>query len=229
MARTRALLLDLGDTLFRLDPMPADIEARVARVLAHSGADGLDAAALVGAIQERLAANTTLQELDIEHIARDLLRKFDAAPSLAPHVARTFHLADLFRFDAAPSLAATLAGFRDRGVKLIAVSNTSTSSRLLRAYLDAIGVLRLFDATVFSLELGWKKPHPAIYHAALEAAGVAPDEAIFVGDRVREDVGGPLAEGIPAVLSHQYRQEPVDGVSPLAVIRSLDELGSLLR
>lgn len=229
MARTRALLLDLGDTLFRLDPMPGDVEARVARVLARCGSPDLDAAALVAAIRERLAANTTLHELDIERVARDLLGESDAAPSLAPHVARTFHLADLSRFDAAPSLAATLAGFRDRGVKLIAVSNTSTNSGLLRAYLDAIGTLRLFDATVFSLELGWKKPHPAIYRAALEAAGVAQDEAIFVGDRVREDVVGPLAEGIPAVLSHQYRQEPVGDASPLAVIHSLDELTSLLR
>ncbi len=39
-----------------------------------------------------------------------------------------------------------------------------------------------FDARVFSWEIGARKPEPAMYAHALEALGVAPNEALFIDD-----------------------------------------------
>jgi putative hydrolase of the HAD superfamily len=58
----------------------------------------------------------------------------------------------------------------------------------------------LFDAVVVSSETGWAKPSPRIYGAALAALGVAPREALMVGDRMLEDVEGAQAAGLAALL-----------------------------
>lgn len=39
-----------------------------------------------------------------------------------------------------------------------------------------------FDAVVHSCRVGLRKPHPAIYHHALDLVGVAPHEALFLDD-----------------------------------------------
>jgi HAD superfamily hydrolase (TIGR01509 family) len=41
--------------------------------------------------------------------------------------------------------------------------------------------------------VGYEKPDPRIFAAALAEAGVRPDEAVFVGDRLEVDVTGAKA------------------------------------
>jgi putative hydrolase of the HAD superfamily len=75
-----------------------------------------------------------------------------------------------------------------------------------------------------------RKPHPRIYQAALTRLGVPAAGAVFVGDRLKEDVRGPKEVGMRAVLTRQFRQEdPRDAaVPPDAVIASLGELPAVL-
>ena len=56
--------------------------------------------------------------------------------------------------------------------------------------LPARRVLDLIDGDVYSCEIAWTKPHPEAFHAAAEALGVSPAEAVYVGDRPFEDVQG---------------------------------------
>lgn len=55
------------------------------------------------------------------------------------------------------------------------------------------------DAVVTSAAVGWEKPHPRMFAAALAAAG-HPDEVWMVGDNAVADVAGAEAAGIPAIL-----------------------------
>ena len=75
-----------------------------------------------------------------------------------------------------------------------------------------------------------RKPHPRIYQAALTRLGVPAAGAVFVGDRLKEDVRGPKEVGMRAVLTRQFRQEdPRDAAMPPdAVIASLGELPAVL-
>jgi putative hydrolase of the HAD superfamily len=57
-----------------------------------------------------------------------------------------------------------------------------------------------FDAVVFSFQLGVRKPDARIYQRALEEIGVAPGEAIFVGDGGSDEHRGARALGITTVL-----------------------------
>ena len=95
-------------------------------------------------------------------------------------------------------LAGLLAGLRARH-RLAVVSNTH-SPTMVPALLDDLGISGLFDAVVLSVDVGWRKPHPAMYTAALGALGAAPAGAVFVGDSYAADYAGPVAAGIPAFL-----------------------------
>ena len=56
------------------------------------------------------------------------------------------------------------------------------------------------DVACGSLAHGRIKPHPSIFEAALEALGVAVDEAVMVGDSYRDDIEGARALGMRAIL-----------------------------
>jgi putative hydrolase of the HAD superfamily len=76
--------------------------------------------------------------------------------------------------------------------------------------------------------VGWRKPERRIYQQALEALQVSPERAIFVGDRVREDVRGPKALGMRAVLLREWRrEEDPEGAADYTLDR-LGQLGPLL-
>ncbi|RIK73330.1 MAG: hypothetical protein DCC68_25120 [Planctomycetota bacterium] len=62
-----------------------------------------------------------------------------------------------------------------------------------------------FEQIILSYEVGAMKPDPAIYRAAIKAAGVAPKEIFFIDDR-QENVDGAVAAGIDAVLFESVRQ-----------------------
>jgi putative hydrolase of the HAD superfamily len=91
----------------------------------------------------------------------------------------------------------TLAALKAHGLKTAIVSNYD--SRLHRV-VEELGLGPFLDAVVVSSEAGWAKPSPRIYHAALAELGLAPGEALMVGDRPVEDVAGAAAAGLQALL-----------------------------
>lgn len=84
---------------------------------------------------------------------------------------------------------------------------------------DGLGLGGYVDHVLTSARVGYRKPHPAIYRAALEAAGVPPEAALFVGDSVSHDVDGPRAAGMRAVLIDRGGRN-----GHREAIRTLDEL-----
>jgi putative hydrolase of the HAD superfamily len=85
------------------------------------------------------------------------------------------------------------------GHRLAVVSNTHSPAMVPELLIRA-GIADLFDAVVLSVDVGWRKPHPAVYATALEALGITAGEAIFVGDSYAADFAGPDAVGITAFL-----------------------------
>jgi HAD superfamily hydrolase (TIGR01458 family) len=76
------------------------------------------------------------------------------------------------------------------------------------------------------------KPSPTIFRLALEEMGVAPKDAVMIGDDLHNDVGGAQGAGIRGVLirTGKYRSgyEHSGEITADAVIDSLDDLSSLL-
>lgn len=83
-------------------------------------------------------------------------------------------------------------------------------------------------ARVFSSEdLACYKPNPGFYRAILQAVGAAPEEAIFVGDSLSDDVKGPQRVGIKACWVNR-KGAKVGDARPDWTITSLGELPALL-
>jgi putative hydrolase of the HAD superfamily len=95
-----------------------------------------------------------------------------------------------------PGLGGFLRDLRTRH-HLAIVSNTH-SPDLVPSLLARWDLAELFDAVVLSVDVGWCKPHPAMYDTALAALGGGP--AVFVGDSPVPDYAGPRDAGIPALL-----------------------------
>ena len=128
-----------------------------------------------------------------------------------------------------PHAEATFRELRDRGIRLVIVSNAAYPPDSMRSHLQNMDLLQFFDATIYSSEVGWRKPNRAIYDQALRHADATPHEVVFVGDRLREDIRGPRAAGIRAILTHEFRQEePAPGDGEVEVISSLRELLALV-
>src|SRR5207249_12334718 len=85
---------------------------------------------------------------------------------------------------------------RGRGLKLALVSNAFGPGPLLQRDLEQLGIAERINFAVFSSELGKRQPHPAIFERALDALGVSANEAIFVGDRLFEDIRGGAEAGM---------------------------------
>jgi putative hydrolase of the HAD superfamily len=95
--------------------------------------------------------------------------------------------------DVEPMLAAVRAL---DGVKIGVVSDWGSN---LRGILGALGLDRFFDFVLPSGAVGIAKPNPDFYRLALARGGVAPGEAVMVGDSYRADVQGAWSAGMDAL------------------------------
>ena len=75
----------------------------------------------------------------------------------------------------------------------------ATPGRVLRDALQELKILNFFSSTVFSNEVGFCKPHRAMFEASLNELGVKPHEAVHVGDLLHTDVAGAKAMGMKAI------------------------------
>ncbi|HVH63131.1 MAG TPA: HAD family hydrolase [Candidatus Dormibacteraeota bacterium] len=125
-----------------------------------------------------------------------------------------------------PEATEILQWLGTRGIKRGLCSNASFPPAMMRRQVESNGIADLMDAIVFSSEVGYRKPAPDLYRAALDALGIPAAQTLFVGDRVREDYEGPRALGMQAVVCTQHAEErPPDGVP---TIDSLNQLRTLL-
>jgi putative hydrolase of the HAD superfamily len=121
-----------------------------------------------------------------------------------------------------------LGQLKSKGFKLGLVSNTIFPGDFHRRELRRFGLIDFFDHLLFSCEVGFKKPHPAIFREALEALEVKPEEAVFVGDRLKEDIAGPKSLGMKTILKLREGQPRSGDVTPDVVISNLSDLGRAL-
>ena len=108
---------------------------------------------------------------------------------------------------------------------LVSVTGVS-AGRLMRGILEKQGVLDYFEALAFSDEVGYVKPDPRLFMAALEALGVEPGKAVHVGDSVKSDVLGAKNAGMQTVWLKTRDQAMV--AEPDRIITRLTQLPETL-
>jgi len=96
-----------------------------------------------------------------------------------------------------PEVIQVLRVLQARGYSLAVVSNFD--SRLL-GILGGLGLTPFLDAIEFSTAAGAAKPDPRIFAGTLEKLGLDPDQALHVGDGLRNDYEGARSAGLRALL-----------------------------
>lgn len=121
------------------------------------------------------------------------------------------------------SARAMLHGLRARDLRTGLLSNTHWPRAQHESWLARDGLLDLLDARVYTSDLDVVKPHEDAFRALLDAVGVEPAEAVFVGDRLWDDVYGAARVGMRTVWIRND-EVPAYDVTPDAVIDDLDDL-----
>jgi putative hydrolase of the HAD superfamily len=100
--------------------------------------------------------------------------------------------------------AGVLEAVRNRGYKIGLISNTGRSpGRVLRQLLDTYGVLKFFDATVFSNEVKRRKPDRTIFDRAADLLSAEKEMIVHIGDNPEADFWGAKNAGMHAILLDQ--------------------------
>lgn len=129
--------------------------------------------------------------------------------------------------DRLPGAEEILHRLQKAGVRIGLLTNGAPD--LQREKIETSGLGMFFDAAVVSGEIGTGKPEPAIFHHLLEKLGVAPGEALMVGNSLARDIVGGKRAGLHTCwLALEGEDEPVGLVEPDYVIRSLGELPSIV-
>jgi putative hydrolase of the HAD superfamily len=204
---TRAVLFDLGNTLvsyYRADEFPAILRRCLGACLAELKPES-SAEPDEELFNLALSLNRETSDHAVRPLAERLIALFPESqndPLVLERLSTAF-LGPIFATASLdPDAIRVLATLRARGQSLAIVSNTpwGSAAAIWRDELNRHGLLAAVDATVFCVEVGFRKPHPAPIRRALEALNVSAQDAIFVGDDARWDVLGALAAGVHPLL-----------------------------
>jgi putative hydrolase of the HAD superfamily len=129
---------------------------------------------------------------------------------------------DLASYRIHPDAPPTLERLRTTDLTLGLISNFE---EWLERLLETLEVAHYFDVTVISGIEGVEKPDAAIFHRALERAGVAAPRSVYVGDNPAFDVEAARAVGmIPVLIDRRGRHGDTDAIR----ITSLEDLPVVL-
>ena len=112
---------------------------------------------------------------------------------------------------------------------LAVVSDAIVSpGRCLRKILENYGIAHHFRGFAFSDEVGFSKPHRNMFASAAQQLGVEVSSLVHIGDRDHNDVKGPHALGMKAVLFAVTRPADKDTTTADAVCESAAELPAII-
>lgn len=209
-----ALLLDLDETLIDGAGMASGTLAACAELAAELGSEPSELAAEVNAVFGRLWLASEqdwilgrIDDLDLTSaVWAELLATRDRSGGDATRLAEV-HLAALHAsYSAFSDVVGFLDAARNVGLALAVVTNGSTIAQ--RAKIDLLGRER-FNSIVVSAEHGVAKPDAAVFRIALDELGVAPAEAVHVGDHPVNDMEAARRAGIRAILLDRARAAPL--------------------
>jgi putative hydrolase of the HAD superfamily len=189
---TRAVVFDFYGTL-SVSATRAERRAGAARVAA---ALDIPAEELHATIAATFTERATGARGDLEQTMRWLAGQCRRTPTseqldVACAIRRATEevYARALRDDAEP----TLRALRGRGIRLGVLSDCTHE---LPEIWSTLPIAPYVDATVFSVQVGMRKPHPDLYTTVARSLGVVPAECVYVGDGGSGELTGAAQAGM---------------------------------
>lgn len=222
MASIRAVLFDLDDTLWPIVPVINRAETLLYDWLKVHAPPVTERVTIesMRARRQALMESDPVYQLDLRILRRAvLIEAFTEAGLDVQMVDQAMEVFSRARNEVTPfeDVLPTLGRLQSR-FRLGSVSNGV-------ADLQVIGIAHYFETSVAAHRVGCAKPDAAIFHAACSALGVAPEEALYVGDDPQLDVEGAQKAGLRAAWINRIELGP-DRVLP-AHIRPDGVFGNL--
>lgn len=128
-----------------------------------------------------------------------------------------------------PDTIPVLQKLRQNGYKIGLITNAMLPMWMRDIELRHYQLLDYFDVRLSSGDVGYIKPHPAIYQEALKQLETPPEQAVFVGDRPAYDIAGANNAGMISIwMNPPHLEEKLDGIEANYTITSLTELLPIL-
>jgi HAD superfamily hydrolase (TIGR01549 family) len=248
----KAVFFDLGDTLWHYPNMPppetirGETMRRITDLLARWGYEMSGDRRMIGrdirlTIQEETsrAFHGDCVDPGYPGICRRIAAEHDMEITLdqGAELWETWNLGGVFLgVTLFPGVRETLQTLADLGYRIGSITNRGYSGPRFWEQMDMLGLTPLFEHVVISCDVGYMKPHPHIFHQALQLMRLEADECVMVGDSLRADVEGARTLGMKTVWTRPPANEPVEAttdqpepgpVEPDFTIESISELPGL--
>ena len=205
----RVVAFDAVGTLIYAEP---SVTATYCRILNELSGRPVDETHVRTVLGMRLAERSSHEDLRTNEASE---RRFwyDLIAELVPDADRVdacfhtlyvhFGLASNWRcYD---DVAATLTGLKTAGLQLVLASNFDERLNTVSAGLDELGEI---SRIIISSEIGWRKPAPEFFDIVCRQTDCRPDEILFVGDDLLNDVHGAKQAGMATAWIDRKGQPP---------------------
>ena len=104
-----------------------------------------------------------------------------------------------------PGAKEMLENLQAKGYRLFAASNSF--GNLQRSRLEKAGILKYFEDTYISMDIGYDKPDIRFYQEALRRCGLQAKEVLMIGDSMTTDVIGAQKAGMDALFFDRQKDD----------------------
>ncbi len=141
---------------------------------------------------ERIKENPQLYDLD----------KFEfSIPKYVAAGVMGYHEVKVNKIEPFPEVSDVLTRLKEQKFILILISDglaVKQYEKLMR-----LGILHFFDNIFISEEVGWEKPNPKFYQNCLDQLNIHGSNAIYIGDRMENDISPAKDVGMHTILIHR--------------------------
>lgn len=233
MPKLETILFDIDDTLFPTTEFARRARRNAVRAMIAAGID-VPEERMVRELDEVILEFSSNYEHHFDKLLLRLrtpsLKKLNPALVVAAGIA-AYHdtkFQEIAPYPDVPPLLENLAGL---GVRLGVITHgwaVKQAEKLVR-----LRLLRYMspEAIFISDQIGISKPNPKLYQYALDDLGLAPAQAMYVGDNPEHDIAPPKSLGMTAVWNARgARKTPAQaGIVADHEIKDFGELRTLLR
>jgi len=232
-SQIRAVFFDLYDTLIGFDPPREVVQSRAMNPFGYVvDKEGIDAGyKMADALMAEQTAQAPLSALSAEAQSDFFSRYEQLVLRGAGHEVDLQISGEVWKavrkqeygFALYEDVTPALDDLRSNGYVVGVITNMSRPGEDVA---ESMGFKDNVDFTISSMDVGASKPNPKMFQAALSRAGVAPNEAVHVGDQLETDIQGAVASGINPILID--RHAGLVGYEAFPRITTLDELPAVL-